>query len=137
MADHPHITVYDGKYTLILDPSNLRALRHGEPWRDLVGDGFVMALGQEIVELRERLAVHEANDKSTLLDKVYEAEHKLRQAQEAYVRAHGFRSVCFGAHWYWRIQDKDYQVLMSLNAAVDHVRMNLDTVGVSQEDDRS
>jgi hypothetical protein len=55
MTDPTHITVCDGKYTLILDPSNLRALRYGEAWRDLTGDGFVMALGQEIVELREKL----------------------------------------------------------------------------------
>lgn len=50
-----HITVYDGKYTLILEPTNMRALRNGEPWRDLIGDGFVMALGQAIAELHEAL----------------------------------------------------------------------------------
>ena len=55
-----HITVHDGKYTLIMDPGNLRALRYGEPWRNLVGDGFVMALGHEILELREKVATLEA-----------------------------------------------------------------------------
>lgn len=57
MAQEPeHITVGDGKYTLVMDPTNLRALRYGERWRDLVGDGLVMALGQEIQELRETVA---------------------------------------------------------------------------------
>lgn len=53
-----HITVADGKYTLIMDPSNMRALRYGEPWlaRDLGGDGLIMALGHEIQRLREELA---------------------------------------------------------------------------------
>lgn len=55
-----HIVVADGKYTLVMDPSNLHALRYGEPWRDLVGDGFVMALGHEIEDLRAALAAHEA-----------------------------------------------------------------------------
>ena len=56
MSEKPdHITVCDGKYTLIMEPTNLRALRYGEPWRDLVGDGFVMALGQEIQALREQV----------------------------------------------------------------------------------
>lgn len=49
------ITVCDGKYTLVMDPTGLRALRYGEDWRDLIGDGFVMALGHEILELREML----------------------------------------------------------------------------------
>jgi hypothetical protein len=53
MTTSTHITVADGKYTLILEPSNLRALRYGEPWRSLIGDGFVMALGYEIEDLRE------------------------------------------------------------------------------------
>lgn len=57
MSEKPEeITVYDGKYTLIMDPSGLRALRYGEEWRDLVGDFFVMALGYEILELRARVA---------------------------------------------------------------------------------
>lgn len=63
MSEPEHITVCDGKYTLIMEPMNMRALRYGEPWRDLVGDGFVMALGQEISALREAL--------STLADEVF------------------------------------------------------------------
>ena len=55
-ADPSHLTVAEGKYTLVMDPTNMRALRYGEPWRDLVGDGFVMALGHEIERLRKELA---------------------------------------------------------------------------------
>lgn len=54
MADESErITVEGGKYTLVMDPTGLRALRYGEDWRDLAGDGFVMALGHEILALRE------------------------------------------------------------------------------------
>lgn len=54
------ITVCDGKYTLIMEPGNLRALRYGEEWRDLIGDGFVMALGHEILELKADLTAKDA-----------------------------------------------------------------------------
>jgi len=48
------VTVANGKYTLIFDPrGGLRCLRHGEEWRDLVGDGMVLALMQEVQELRK------------------------------------------------------------------------------------
>lgn len=50
------VTVYDGKYRLIQrKDEGLQALRWGEPWRDLTGDGFVLALGQEIESLRDRM----------------------------------------------------------------------------------
>lgn len=50
------IDLYDGKYTYIreADGSKQRALRYGEEWRSLVGDGFVLAMAQEIGELGER-----------------------------------------------------------------------------------
>jgi photosystem II stability/assembly factor-like uncharacterized protein len=48
------ITVADGKYTVSHDNgANLKALRYGEEWRDLVGDGLVLALVQEIERLQE------------------------------------------------------------------------------------
>lgn len=48
------VTVCDGKYTVIQDSSGyLRALRNGEEWRDCVGDGLILALAQEISDLRE------------------------------------------------------------------------------------
>lgn len=50
-TDIPNITIYDGKYTLIFEPTNMRALRYGEKWRDIIGDGFIMALGQEILDM--------------------------------------------------------------------------------------
>lgn len=41
-----------GKYTVILnsDGYTVTALRHGEPWRDFVGDKFVSLLVQEFFE---------------------------------------------------------------------------------------
>ena len=47
------IKLYDGKYTIIFNenPYEFRALRHGEEWRDLTGDGLILALVQEIEQL--------------------------------------------------------------------------------------
>lgn len=48
------IDLYDGKYTVIHENGvNFRALRNGEEWRDLTGDGLVLAMTQRIEELEE------------------------------------------------------------------------------------
>lgn len=48
------IQLDNGKYTVIHnDGLNLHALRYGEAWRDLTGDGLVLAMAQEIEALRE------------------------------------------------------------------------------------
>mgnify|MGYP003643767169 CR=1 FL=1 len=49
------IKLCDGKYTYINDEKGQRALRYGEPWRDIIGDGFVLAMAQRIEELEEQL----------------------------------------------------------------------------------
>jgi hypothetical protein len=84
MTTSTHITVEGGKYTLVLDPANFHALRHGEPWRDLCGDGFVMALGHEIEALREILgdlvaAVEPLKVRGTPITQL---DTKLRKAME-------------------------------------------------------
>lgn len=51
------ITVGDGKYTLVHNNgAHFHCLRYGEVWRDLVGDGMVLALVQRIEELEEQVA---------------------------------------------------------------------------------
>jgi len=51
------VTIYDGKYTVIQDErGGLRAVRHGEEWRDCMGDGLILALAQEVEELRAQVA---------------------------------------------------------------------------------
>ena len=49
------IDLYDGKYTYVCndDGSDQHALRYGERWRDLVGDGFVLAMAQKIKKLEQ------------------------------------------------------------------------------------
>ena len=49
------VELCDGKYTFINDEAGQRALRHGEPCRDLIGDGFVLAMAHRIEELEEQL----------------------------------------------------------------------------------
>jgi hypothetical protein len=47
------VTVYDGKYTVVQSANGgLHALRYGEPWRDCVGDGLILALAQAVEALR-------------------------------------------------------------------------------------
>lgn len=56
MPDLLNVSVANGKYTVIMDSgAHLKALRNGEPWRDIVGDKLVLALAQEIQELRDRI----------------------------------------------------------------------------------
>ena len=57
MSEHRlEVSVLDGKYTIILpQDGGLHALRYGEKWRDLCGDGMVLALAQRIEELEETL----------------------------------------------------------------------------------
>jgi len=45
------IVLEDGKYTVLRDDGCLRALRNGEPWRDLTGEKLVGALCDRIDEL--------------------------------------------------------------------------------------
>ncbi len=60
MSDLPtsstKIVIADGKYTIHHENgTNLRCLRYGQHWRDLVGDGMVLAMAQEIESLRDEL----------------------------------------------------------------------------------
>jgi len=51
------VDLENGKYTLVhTDGADFHALRNGSPWRDLGGDGLVLAAAQEIEELRAKLA---------------------------------------------------------------------------------
>ena len=50
------IHLAEGKYTVRHNAGlDLRASRYGEPWRDLVGDGLVLAMAQEIDDLKNRV----------------------------------------------------------------------------------
>jgi hypothetical protein len=55
------IDLCDGKYTVIydFDTGQSEALRYGKKWRDLCGDKMVLAMFDEIVELRKRLEILE------------------------------------------------------------------------------
>lgn len=51
------IQLEDGKYTVEHNHgAGLCARRYGQLWRDLTGDGLVLAMAQEIEQLREQLA---------------------------------------------------------------------------------
>ncbi len=52
------LTLMDGKYTIKLsdDGRIFTCDRYGEPWRDLCGDGMVLALVQRVLDLQEEVA---------------------------------------------------------------------------------
>ena len=59
MTETTSITVADGKYTVQHENgANLRALRYGEPWRDLVGDNLVYWMACRIEQLEEALKTY-------------------------------------------------------------------------------
>lgn len=50
------IELDDGKYTVVLhEDYTFEALRYGEPWRDLTGDGMIFSMFLEIRLLRSKL----------------------------------------------------------------------------------
>ena len=50
------VKVYGGKYTIKVYPDGkMEALRYGEAWRDLTGDGMVLAMFHEIQDLKEQV----------------------------------------------------------------------------------
>ncbi len=50
------LNVKVGDYTVQMDAAGrLTALRHGKPWRDCVGDNLILALAQEVEQLRTAL----------------------------------------------------------------------------------
>lgn len=78
-------SVADGKYTFISYKNGKAvALRYGEGWRDCLGDGFILALAQEITSLRAQLAESnkDAADISEqvimLMDELEKSEEKLK-----------------------------------------------------------
>jgi len=55
------VGVLDGKYTVVQDnKGKIFALRYGEKWRDCCGDGLILALAQEIYELRQKAKIANA-----------------------------------------------------------------------------
>jgi hypothetical protein len=47
------VELEEGKYTVVqFENGAAVALRYGEPWRTLTGDKLVLALAQEVAELR-------------------------------------------------------------------------------------
>ncbi len=74
------VSVYDGKYTVIQNASGaVRALRYGEEWRDCCGDGLILALAQEVEELREKLAAPQPEQAKPDGDAAHKALAKIMQ----------------------------------------------------------
>ncbi len=45
----------DGKYKVLYEEGNIEILRHGEPWRNETGDGFLHALLMSRIDLEMEL----------------------------------------------------------------------------------
>ncbi len=72
------VCVADGKYCVQCDgDGRMRALRYSQPWRDLTGDGMVLALVQEIQSLRGEITEAKAILRKDL-DRDYDKKDTLR-----------------------------------------------------------
>jgi len=47
-------TLEEGKYIIECDGGSVKALRYGEPWRDLTGDKLIGALLDELDRIRDK-----------------------------------------------------------------------------------
>jgi len=66
-----YLELENGKYTVYIekDTNDFKALRHGEPWRDLCGDNLIFFLMVELIESNE--------ENKCLQDKIKDLEHEL------------------------------------------------------------
>lgn len=80
------ISLCEGKYTYIrLVKGGQKALRYGGEWRDLTGDGFVLAMAQKIEDQSEEIERLRA-----ALGTAESALAKARQAQVEYCEEIGY-----------------------------------------------
>ncbi len=57
MSEILRVDVAGGKYTVVQDEGGaLRALRHGQEWRDCCGDNLIYYLASELEDARRRIA---------------------------------------------------------------------------------
>ena len=107
------VSLNDGKYTYILYKSGRHeALRYGESWRDLTGDGFIMALGQKIEQLIA--ALNEAAPPKELRD----FQDKVRQTVMDMTGANvdGLAAIReTGANLRWRKSNKGWRICWMSN----------------------
>lgn len=71
----------DGKYTVIYDEGHFKALRYGQPWRDLTGDNLVYAMLVKAIQLKEErdalaAQIKELEARNSILDDVLHEANK-------------------------------------------------------------
>jgi hypothetical protein len=80
-----NVSICDGKYTVIQEPSGeTRVLRYGEEWRDVTGDNVICGLAWELQESRERIKrLEEAGDEAIYKTNLFDRELHWNKAKEA------------------------------------------------------
>ena len=71
------IKLQDGKYIITNNKGVLKAFRHGEEWRDIVGDNLIYALVQKVNELEDELcqAIDVIEDSGVDYEEIIEAKN--------------------------------------------------------------
>lgn len=103
MSDRMIHKFAEGKYTVIFEGGKLRAERHGTPWRSMTGDGMVLAMLQEVDDLKAKV------------EELSCREHDLlKRDTEVQVGIHELRKGLL------EIQDVDYGIAPSIVKALVH-----------------
>jgi hypothetical protein len=75
---------YDNKYTVTFHNSGqLEALRYGDSWRELTGDGLVLAMLQDYDNLKQKSDI-DSEQIESLLNEIAFLKNKLRKVREVF-----------------------------------------------------
>ena len=78
------IDLADGKYTYLFDNGKQKALRYGEPWRDLTGDKLVFCLAARVEELEQENRQLKGGHTGPVVDAAYAAMYRLNDLMGLY-----------------------------------------------------
>lgn len=89
------ITVGDGKYTVSHNNGvGLKALRNGEEWRELSGDGLVLSMVQRIEELEEQVKKTEGARKLIEVCEKFMEDQNITCAETVYQADRVMENAC-------------------------------------------
>lgn len=77
------VTLDNGKYKIVNDNGVVKAYRHGEEWRDLTGDGLILALLNKVETLEDKARYKE--DVAEAASDIAKERHNTPYSSEKYI----------------------------------------------------